>query len=131
MSGRKRWFRDEYRDALWKPNALRPNEILVALAYAEYAGKDDVSWVNWTTLSDMTGIRSKTTISNAVKALVDAGWMEQKEPARQHRSPRYRLTIPTNPEVRHLYLCDPPADTSSGSHTGPLSNVPDVQKVNP
>lgn len=126
MSARK-WFRDTYRDAVWKPNALRPNEVLVALAYAEYAGKEDVSWVAWTTLSDMTGIRSKTTISAAVKGLVEAGWLEQIEPARQHRSPRYRLTIPPNPEVRHLYLCDPPSSTA----TEPLSSEPEVRKVNP
>ena len=124
---RKRWFRDDYRDALWKPNALRPNEVLVGLAYAEFAGQDDVSWVAWTTLSDMTGIRSKTTINAAVKGLVDAGWMTQVEPARQHRSPRYRLTIPANPEVRHLYLCDPP----SGTDTAPLNGTPAIQKVNP
>lgn len=104
MSSRKRWFRDDYRDALWKPNALRPNEILVALAYAEYAGQDDVSWVTWTTLSDMTGIRSKTAISRAIKGLVDSGWMSMKEPPRQHRAPLYHLTIPHDPEVRLRYL---------------------------
>ena len=135
MSRRKRWFRDDYRTALWKPNALRPNEVLVGLAYAEYAGsKDDpdsdLSWVAWTTLSDMTGIRSKATISSAIKGLVNAGWMTQIEPARQHRSPRYRLTIPDKPEVRHLYLCDPPADESSGSTRVPLSPDPEVQNMN-
>lgn len=114
MSSRR--FRDRYTDAIWEPNALRPNEVLVALAYAKYAGAkdpttgtradDDVAWVDWSTLSDMTGIRSKTGLSRATKALIDAGWMTRVAAHRQHRSPRYRLTIPNNPEVRLRYLSD-------------------------
>lgn len=127
MTRPKKWFRDTYREALWQPNALRPNEVLVGLAYAEYAGQEDVAWVAWTTLSDMTGMRSRTTISAAIRGLVDAGWLVQIEPARQHKSPRYRLTIPTNPDVRHLYLCDPP----SGPDPERLDDAPDVRKVNP
>lgn len=109
-------FRDRYTDAVWGPNCLRPNEVLVALAYVKYAGAkdpttgekspEDVAWVNWSTLSDMTGIRSKTALSRATTALVDAGWMTQIAPARHHRSPRYTLTIPDNPEVRVRYLSD-------------------------
>lgn len=115
MSPRKP-FRHAYTDALWKPNALRPAEKLVALAYVKYAGAadpktkekapDDIAWVDWPTLSDMTGIRSKTGLSRATKGLVEAGWMDQIEPARQHRAPRYQLTIPPNPEVRARYLCE-------------------------
>lgn len=111
-----RRFRDQYTDALWAPNALRPNEILVALAYAKYAGArdpktrekapDDVAWVEWSTLSTMTGIRSRDALWRATRGLLDAGWMKQAEAARQHRAPRYLLTIPINPEVRHTYLCD-------------------------
>lgn len=72
-------FRDRYTDAVWGVNALRPNERLVALAYAKYAGAkdnpDDVSWVTWPTLSTMTGIRSKDALNRAVRGLVESGWM--------------------------------------------------------
>jgi hypothetical protein len=109
-------FRDRYTDAVWAPNALRPNEILVALAYIKYAGAKDpgcgerapenIAWVEWTTLSNMTGIRSRTGLSRAIKGLVHAGWMTQIEPARQHRAPRYELTIPPDPGVRFRYLSE-------------------------
>lgn len=108
-------FRDRYTDALWKPNALRPNETLVALAYAKYAGakaidgeqsREDVSWVTWATLSDMTGIRSKDALNRAVKGLIESGWMTPFEQRRQHRAPRYQLVIPTHPEVRLTYHSD-------------------------
>lgn len=109
-------FRHAYTDALWEPNALRPNEILVALAYVKYAGAKDpktghrapenVAWVAWVELSDMTKIRSKDALNRAVKGLVEAGWMEQIEGRKQHRAPRYRLTIPTRPEVRLTVVCE-------------------------
>ena len=109
-------FRSRYSDAIWAPNALRPNEKLVALTYIRYAGAkdprtgdtadEDVSWVDWITLSEHTGIRSRDGLHRATKGLVDAGWMVQVEAARQHRSPRYRLTSPANPEVRLTVVCN-------------------------
>lgn len=118
MSRPAKTFRIRYTDAVWSPNALRPNEKLVALTYARYAGAkdprtgeqadDDVAWVDWITLSEHTGIRSRDGLHRATRGLVDAGWMHQIEAARQHRSPRYRLTIPTNPDVRHTYTCEDP-----------------------
>lgn len=118
MSGRR--FRDRYTEALWGPTALRPNETLVALAYAKYAGAkdnpDDVAWVSWETLAELTGIRAKSTLSRIIQALTAAGWIELLEPPKQHRSPRYRLTIPDNPEVRVRYPCN----TARGSETKPL-----------
>lgn len=113
MTGR-RTFRDRFTEAVWEQNALRPNEILIALAYAKYAGAkdngnrapEDVSWVAWEHLSTMTGIRSRDGISRATRGLIDAGWMTQIEPPRQHRAPRYRLTIPDKPDVRHTYSCE-------------------------
>jgi hypothetical protein len=105
-----RSFRAAYTDALWNPNALRPTERLIALAYAKYAGAkgadEDVSWVPWATLADMTGIRSRSTLNLATRALEDAGWIEQIEAAKQHRAPRYRLSIPPNPGVRFSYSCE-------------------------
>jgi hypothetical protein len=109
-------FRARYTDALWAENALRPNELLVALAYVKYAGAydpktkdrapDDLAWVAWVELSERTKIRSKDALNRAVKGLVDAGWMRQVEARKQHRAPRYQLTIPTNPEVRHTVICE-------------------------
>lgn len=103
-------FRDRYTDAIWGHNALRPNERLVALAFAKYAGSkdnpDDVSWVTWVTLSTMTGIRSKDALNRAMKGLVQAGWMNLIEARRQQRAPRYQLTIPPNPEVRATYYSE-------------------------
>lgn len=107
-------FRDRYVEAVWAPNALRPNETVTALAYARFAGAndngtpvpEDVAWVTWTVLSTMTGIRSKDALNRAVRGLIEAGWMVPIESRRQHRSPRYRLVIPTNPEVRHTYHSD-------------------------
>lgn len=110
-------FRTRYTDAIWDNNALRPNEVLVALVYAKYAGaKDyqtgqtadpDISWVAWVELSERTKIRSKDALNRAVKGLVEAGWMHQVEGRKQHRAPRYRLTIPANPQVRlAVVVCD-------------------------
>lgn len=116
MSRPPKTFKARYSDAVWGPNALRPVEKLVALTYARYAGAmdpttkrkadDDVSWVDQVTLSEATGVRSRDTLHRALRALVDAGWMHQIEAARQHRSPRYRLTIPDNPDVRYSYTCE-------------------------
>lgn len=109
------WFRDEYVQAIWECDVLRPNEILVALAYADHAGdpenpSNDISWVVWRRLSQRTGIRSKDGLSRALKGLVDAGWLELAEEKRQHRSPRYRLLIPAEPEVRQTYDCETDED---------------------
>jgi hypothetical protein len=113
---RKLSFRNTYTDAIWSENALRPAERLVALAYAKYAGAkdyqtgeaypDDVAWVDWRTLSTITGIRSRDTLSKTTKALCETGWMTQIEPARQHRTPRYKLHVPARPDVRFSVICN-------------------------
>lgn len=105
------WFRDEYSQKVWECDSLRPNEILVALAYADHAGdpdnpSNDIAWVVWRRLSQRTGIRSKDALSRALQGLVAAGWMELVEARKQHRSPRYRLMIPEFPEVRQTYDCE-------------------------
>lgn len=105
------WFRDTYADAVRDCGyALRPNEKLIALTYADHAGDpenpaNDVSWVTWPRLSEQTGIRSKDAINKAVRHLESRGWLVLVEKARQHRSPRYRLVIPENPEVRETIVC--------------------------
>lgn len=96
------WPRDGWVAAVWDSAQLTPTERLVAMAYARYAFDSDVAWVAWARLSQMTGIRSKATLSKATKGLVEAGWLVQVEKARQHRSPRYRLVVPEG-DVRHSY----------------------------
>lgn len=106
------WFRDTYAEAVWECASLRPIEKIVALTYAQHAGApkpkpdSDVSWVVWRRLSQLTGIRSKTTLSKVTRALEAAGWMVLVEGKKQHKSPRYQLVIPENPEVRETYVWD-------------------------
>lgn len=111
------WFRDEYAEAVWECASLRPNEKLVALTYADHAGNpekpgNDVAWVVWRRLSERTGIRSKTSLSRAVRGLEAAGWLVLAEGRKQHYSPRYRLVIPKQPEVRETYVWEGDPSTS-------------------
>jgi hypothetical protein len=119
MGTRKVWYRDVYAEAVWSSEALSQCEKLVALAYADHAGKGDGSkvWVTWARLSERTGIRSQTTLNRALRGLIATGWLVEVEGRRQHRSPRYRLVIPANPEVRHTYVWDGRAED------------PDLQKM--
>lgn len=104
------WFRDLYADAVKNCGyALRPNEKLIALIYADYAGDadnptNDVSWVSWPELSERTGIRSKDAINRALRSLERIGWLQLVQKKTQHRSARYRLVIPEHPEVRETYV---------------------------
>ena len=107
------WYRDQYADAVWECESLRPNEKLVLLTYADHAGDpenpaNDVAWVSWPRMSQRTGIRSKDTLNRAVRYLEKRGWLVLAEARRQHRSPRYRLVIPPNPEVRETYVWEEP-----------------------
>lgn len=108
------WFRDKYADAVRDCGyALRPNEKLIALTYADHAGDpekpmNDVSWVSWPRLSEQTGIRSKDAINRALRHLEKRGWLVLVEKKTQHKSPRYRLVIPENPEVRETYVWEEP-----------------------
>jgi hypothetical protein len=94
MTEAQRWPRDAWLDALWEAEPVKPNERVVAYAYARYAGSGDISWCSWDELRKRTGIRSRDAISRAVSGLVDGGWLFEVERARQHYSTRYRLTIP-------------------------------------
>jgi len=88
------WPRDRWLDAIWEDDALKPNERAVAYVYARYAGKTEETWASYAELMRRTGMRSKRSVSTAIKALVKAGWLDEKEVARQHRSAVYRLTCP-------------------------------------
>lgn len=93
------WPRDVWLDALWDAEGLKPNERVVAYAYARYAGRRDVSWCSWDELRRRTGIRSRDAISRALAGLIGAGWLTEVSKARQHYSARYRLTIPCESEA--------------------------------
>jgi hypothetical protein len=106
------WFRDLYADAVKNCGyALRPNEKLIALIYADYAGdadnpRNNVSWVSWPELSEKTGIRSKDALNRALRGLEKTGWLKLKDKRTQHKSPRYWIVIPDHPEVRETYVWD-------------------------
>jgi len=131
------WFRDLYAAAVWDCEALRPNEKLVALVYADHAGDpenpgNDVAWVVWRRLSGRTGIRSKTALSNALKGLQAAGWLVLIEGRKQHYSPRYRLVIPERPEVRETYVWDgeqEPAEVHEADNSPVENPAPEVHET--
>jgi len=86
--------RREWRDALWSSD-LPPTDRLVALAYAEHAAADPARvWVTRERLLAMTAL-SESGAKAALRRLRDAGWLTLTEPARQHISPRYALTLPS------------------------------------
>jgi hypothetical protein len=131
MADKKGWFRDKYADAVWETEALRPNEKLVALVYADHAGDkekpdNDIAWVTWPRLSQWTGIRSKDGINRALRGLEAAGWLVEIEKRRQHRSARYRLVIPECPEVRETYVWEEP-EVRETDLSEQESNRPDVR----
>lgn len=74
-------------------STLRPNERLVALAYAEQAGKWTRAALTYDELSRRTGIAGRATISASLKGLVVAGWLDPVSPSRQHSSVIYELVI--------------------------------------
>lgn len=125
-----RAFRYRYADAVWAAPALKPNEKLVALVYARFVDVDedatnDVAWVTWRRLSELTGIRSKDALNRALVGLRNAGWLDQLEGPKQHNAPLYRLTIPDNPEVRETYSWD---DGAEVRETDPW---PEVRETDP
>jgi hypothetical protein len=89
-----RWHRDVWFDAIWADRAPKPNERIVAYVFARYAGKQNVTWCTWDELRRRTGIKSRDGVSRAISGLIESGWLKEIEKARQHRSPRYELTIP-------------------------------------
>lgn len=88
-----RWPRDVWMDAIWDCETLTPPQRAVAYTFARYAGHRDTSWCPQNELRKRTGMKSRTAISDAVKSLVDGGWLMLVEKARQHRSARYRMVV--------------------------------------
>lgn len=126
------WYRDQYADAVRDCGyALRPNEKLVALVYADHAGDpekpgNDVAWVSWPRLSEQTGIRSKDALNRAVRHLEKRGWLVLAEGRRQHKSPRYRIAIPANPEVRETYVWEE-SEVRETDHCSVDNQAPEVR----
>jgi hypothetical protein len=104
-----RWPRDDWSDALWLSEQLKPLERLVGLAYAKRAGAGDVAGVGMDDLLQLTGL-SRNAARSAVRGLVSAGWLLLVERERQQRATRYRLTYPGPPGV----ISAPPQGVSSG-----------------
>lgn len=134
------WPRDSWMDAIWDSETLKPRERLVAYVYARYAGRADVSWCTWSELTRRTGIKSRTTISEAIGGLVKAGWLLEVAPARQHYSARYQLITPVvqgsrkrTPEdgqQSRKRTAEPPVDKPASSPVSDTSS-PDFDASSP
>lgn len=105
-----RWPRDDWLDALWdcEDPALKPAERTMAYTYARYAGKTDLTWCPDEEMRRRTGISSRDTLNKTRKTLISRGWLVEVERPRQHRSGRYRMTIPESEGEmrRHEQLSD-------------------------
>lgn len=106
-----------WRNALWEAD-LSTKAKIVGLAYEKHAGQGiDAVWVSGDTLRRITGL-SRDTANKALRELEACGWLLMVEPARQHRSTRYRLTIPRqpsedrNPETERVVTGDTPPRAS-------------------
>jgi hypothetical protein len=112
-------------DAVWSSD-LPPLQRLVMFAYLKYAhgsnGVDRV-WASWPQLLSLTGM-SRDSLSRALRGLEDRGWLVVVEPARQHRSTRYRLTDPSSPpavpldEAQQSEIGGPAVRNRGSSSTG-------------
>jgi len=115
------WHRDVWMDAVWD-STLKPNERAVAYAFYRYAGNKKTSWCTWEELIRRTGIKSRNGVWLALKSLIELGWLEESEKARQHYSARYKLVIPPVQES--------PVGTPETSPTGTPED-PDVPHGDP
>lgn len=77
-----------------------------------------MSWCTWEELRRRTGIRSRDSLSRAITGLVSGGWLVVVEKARQHRSARYRLVIPTLPSSPDTGRLEPASSPESGPLNG-------------
>lgn len=95
-------FAQQYRDAVWESD-LRPEHRISALAYADHDRMGSgLAWVTTTRLMARTGIRSRTTATRAVAALVESGWLVRVGPHERHpQIVVYRLTIPAADVAAH------------------------------
>ena len=97
----KRWFRDEYCDAIWESEDLTAAEKAIAETYARHARNArgekspdaDLAWVVYDRLMVKAGIRRRANVSTAVANLVKLGWLDPVEQVGR-RPTLYRLTIP-------------------------------------
>lgn len=116
---------------MWNTTELHPNERVVSYVFARYAGKKNVAWCKWDELVKRTGIKSKTTISKVINQLINKGWLKESEPARQHFSARYELTIPMSGDggqTSTSWMSDRSRRTRAG-RLRPAETAPDVQNL--
>lgn len=112
----ERWHRDLWAEAVWS-SSLRPLERLVALVYADHARDGETAWATYRRLMDRTGL-SRDALARALRGVVDAGWLVEVEPARQHRATVYRLAVPQQSATQT-------ADDTSVTGGVPLSSTED------
>jgi hypothetical protein len=127
----RQWPRDRWLEAIWECSALSPSERIVAHVFGRYAGKKEITWCVWDELIRRTGIKSKTTISKFISKLVNGGWLLETEPARQHYSARYQMTIPVagdGGQTSRTWTSERSRRTKSGRLAG-VGPAPDVQNL--
>lgn len=107
--------RQMWRDEIWNADGLTASQKLVALVFEKFAGRGVGSvFATRAELIRLTSL-SRTTVIACVKALVERGYLVEVEPARQHRSTRYRLETPRRGSF------PAPLDSTSGTAPDPLS----------
>lgn len=94
MSGSRggQWPRNAWIEAIWTSN-LRPLERLVAMAYADHARGGLTAFVAPDRLVQRTGMSRRATVA-ARRALIEAGWLTEVEPAAQHRTTVFKTHDP-------------------------------------
>lgn len=115
-----------YTDAVWEDDGLTALAKLVALCYANHAGRGDEAWVTYARLLQRTGIGSRSTATKVLTQVVKAGWLEDLGSAPAHRqSIVYRLAIPAFSGAREPPVTDEETGTGcvpvqmwTGTHEG-------------
>lgn len=118
-----RWPREDWVDAVWASETLKPLQRLVAFSYARHAGDRTISWVSESQLQTDTGL-SRDAARRARDGLVEAGWLVLESKARQQYAARYRLVIVER--ERQTTSSRTPQTTSSRT-----SDSPDVRETTP
>ena len=123
------WPREAWSRSIWA-STLPTGAKIVALAYAAAAHDRDRAFVTSDQLVQRTGLSRNTAIKHR-KALADAGWLQEVEPARQNYAALYRLAVPSSATTAPLTdLSSATSDTSSaatdtrGATTAPTSTTP-------
>lgn len=88
----QQWPRDAFTREVWG-SSLKPNQRLVALAYADHARDQEFAFLTMLRGKATTGL-SQASLRRAIRELEKAGWLEVKELGGPKRATRYWLRIP-------------------------------------